>query len=82
MTITVYTTPSCQQCNATKRQLKLRNTPYQPVDLSVNQEAYDMVTKELGHNQAPVVVVKDGDRMVDHWSGFRPDRLKAVLAAA
>ena len=82
MTITVYTTENCQQCNATKRQLKLRDQPYTPVDLTENQEAYDMVTKELGHNQAPVVVIREGEELIDHWSGFRPDRLKAVLTAA
>lgn len=82
MTVTVYTSPSCVQCNATKRQLKLKNQPYDPVDVTENQDAYDFITKELGYIQVPVVVVKEGERLIDHWSGFRPDRLKAVLAAA
>jgi len=33
--------------------------------------------KSLGYQQAPVVVAGE-----DHWSGFRPDRIKAVAAAA
>jgi len=33
--------------------------------------------KGLGYQQAPVVVAGE-----DHWSGFRPDRIKAVAAAA
>jgi glutaredoxin-like protein NrdH len=31
----------------------------------------------LGYLQAPVVVAEH-----DHWSGFRPDRIKALAGAA
>jgi glutaredoxin-like protein NrdH len=31
----------------------------------------------LGYLQAPVVVAEN-----DHWSGFRPDRIKALAGAA
>nr|DAP03046.1 MAG TPA: glutaredoxin-like protein [Caudoviricetes sp.] len=44
-----------------------------------NQDAYDFVTKTLGYSQAPVVYV-DADGVVDHWSDFRPDRVKALAA--
>jgi len=33
--------------------------------------------KGLGYQQAPVVVAGE-----DHWSGFRPDRIKAIAAVA
>jgi glutaredoxin-like protein NrdH len=33
--------------------------------------------KSLGYVQAPVVVAGE-----DHWSGFRPDKIKAISGAA
>ncbi|MER2134167.1 MAG: glutaredoxin-like protein NrdH [Arthrobacter sp.] len=75
MTVTVYTTPSCQQCNMTKRWLTKNNIPFEAVDLTQSPEAAAMV-KGLGFTSAPVVVAGN-----DTWFGFRPDLL-APLAAA
>ena len=33
--------------------------------------------KSLGYVQAPVVITSQ-----DHWSGFRPDKIKAITADA
>ncbi|MFE3755580.1 redoxin NrdH [Nocardia tengchongensis] len=72
MTITVYTKPACVQCNATYRALDKAGVDYSVVDISENSDARDYVMA-LGYLQAPVVVAGD-----DHWSGFRPDRIKAL----
>ncbi|KJQ99410.1 NrdH-redoxin, partial [Gordonia sihwensis] len=48
---------------------------YVAVDISTNDDARDYVLS-LGYLQAPVVVAGD-----DHWSGFRPDRIKQLAAA-
>ena len=75
LSITVYTKPSCVQCNATKRALDKAGLAYNEVDLTQDAEALEAV-KSLGYQSAPVVFA-DGD----HWAGFRPDRIKAVAAA-
>ncbi|MGO1590690.1 MAG: glutaredoxin-like protein NrdH [Ancrocorticia sp.] len=72
MSITVYTKPSCVQCNATKRALAKAGLQWEEVDLTVDADALETV-KALGYQQAPVVFA-DGD----HWSGFRPDKIKAL----
>ena len=72
MTVTVYTKPACVQCNATYKALDKAGITYEKVDISVDDEAREYVLA-LGYLQAPVVVV-DGE----HWSGFRPDRIKAL----
>lgn len=72
MTITVYTKPACVQCNATYRALDKQGISYDVVDITEEQDALDYVMA-LGHLQAPVVVAGG-----DHWSGFRPDRIKAL----
>lgn len=69
MTITVYTKPSCVQCNATYRALDSKGIEYEVLDLSEDAAALEKV-KELGYLQAPVVVADD-----EHWSGFRPDKI-------
>jgi glutaredoxin-like protein NrdH len=76
MTITVYTKPACVQCTATYKALDKQGITYDSVDISLNTEARDYVMA-LGYLQAPVVVTEN-----EHWSGFRPDRIKALAGAA
>lgn len=75
MSITVYTKPACVQCNATYKALDKQGLEYEVVDISVDDEAREYVMA-LGHLQAPVVVAGG-----DHWSGFRPDRIKSLAHA-
>jgi glutaredoxin-like protein NrdH len=77
MAITVYTKPACVQCSATFRALDKNGiVDYDTVDISVDSQARDYVMS-LGYLQAPVVIAGD-----DHWSGFRPDRIKALTNPA
>lgn len=75
MSITVYSKPQCVQCTATKRALDKRGLTYAEVDLSQDPQAFQYV-KSLGFVQAPVVVTDQ-----DAWSGFRPDKVKALPLA-
>ena len=74
MSITVYTKPSCVQCNATYRALDAKGIEYEIHDLSEDAAALEQV-KALGYMQAPVVVTDEG-----HWSGFRPDKIDELAA--
>ncbi|MEJ2803959.1 glutaredoxin-like protein NrdH [Comamonadaceae bacterium PP-2] len=74
MSITVYTKPSCVQCNATYRALDRQGLAYEIVDLTQDEAALQKV-RDLGYQQAPIVVAGD-----DHWSGFRPDKISALVA--
>lgn len=74
MSVTVYTLPSCVQCDTTKRLLTRNNVEFTVIDLSEDEAAMNMV-RALGYAAAPVVVAGD-----EHWSGFRPDRLNALVA--
>lgn len=71
-TVTVYSKPSCVQCDATKRHLNKIDVAYDVVDVSVDEEAFNYVVG-LGYSAVPVVVVGD-----DHWSGYQPDKLNAL----
>lgn len=86
--ITVYSKPRCPQCDATARLLNRMGAPYAKVDVTEDDVAYAFV-KQLGYQQVPVVVVRDrhveGDgrdgNVVEHWSGFNPDRVKRAATA-
>lgn len=76
MTITVYTKPACVQCNATQKALERAGLEYDLIDISLDDDARDYVMA-MGYVQAPVVTAG-----ADHWSGFRPDRIKALAEQA
>lgn len=77
MGITVYSKPACVQCNATKKALDRAGLDYEVIDISLDDAARDYVMS-LGYLQAPVVTTSTGD----HWSGFRPDRIREIAALA
>lgn len=70
--ITVFTTPSCVQCGATKRLMDSLGIEYTTVDLTQDPESLARV-KSLGYGQAPVVFAGNED----HWSGFQPEKIRA-----
>jgi glutaredoxin-like protein NrdH len=76
MTITVYSKPSCVQCDATHRALEKSGLAYEVVDITEDAAARDYVLS-LGYLQAPVVVAGQ-----DHWSGYRPDQIRALVVQA
>ncbi|MEV8166198.1 glutaredoxin domain-containing protein [Rothia kristinae] len=78
MTITVYTKTDCQQCTATKRWLDNRGHTYQTINLEESPDDLAAI-QELGHLQAPVVIVSKGGGPDVHWSGFNPTQLSAYL---
>ncbi len=74
MGITVYSKPKCVQCDATTREMDNKGIVYNKVDVSEDAEALAKITA-LGYRQAPVVITDN-----DHWSGFRPDKIKTLAA--
>ncbi len=76
MTIRVYSKPACVQCDATKRTLEKSGLAYEVVDITQDDTAREHVLS-LGYLQAPVVVAGE-----EHWSGYRPDRIRALVVQA
>lgn len=70
--VTVYSKPSCVQCNATYRALDSKGIKYEVRDLTEEPEALAKFKAE-GLLQAPVVVT---DR--ETWTGFRPDLIATI----
>lgn len=72
MSITVYTKPSCVQCDATKRHLKKLNLDFDTIDITQDQAALDKILA-MGFQAAPVVITDD-----DAWAGYKPDKLDGL----
>lgn len=72
MSVTVYTKPSCVQCDATKRHLDKLGIEYSTVDITVDLEAFDMIV-EKGFKAAPVVIADDSA-----WAGYQPDKIDGL----
>lgn len=76
MSITVYSKPHCVQCDATKRALRKHDLEFEDVDVTQDTQALQTLTA-LGYKSAPVVFANG-----DHWSGFRPDKIKNLAKQA
>ncbi len=70
--ITLYSKPNCVQCTATKTYLDRNEIPYEPVDVTQDESAYNHIVG-LGYQQVPVI--EAGGR---HWSGFDPGQLATL----
>lgn len=71
---TVYTKPSCVQCDMTKRYMDKNGIEYTTVDITQDQEALDMILG-MGFSSAPVVI--SGDLS---FAGFQPDKINLLIA--
>lgn len=72
--ITVYTTPTCAFCHATKQYLKSKNIAFNEVDLSHEPNAAQILIDKSGQLGVPVIDVS-GTVVV----GFDRSRLDILL---
>jgi glutaredoxin-like protein NrdH len=71
---TVYTKPSCVQCDMTKKMLDKIGVDYKTVDIMEDSDAMEMILG-MGFKSAPVVITD-----TDSWAGFNPDKINSLAA--
>lgn len=71
--LTIFSQPSCVQCTAAERRAIAKNIPYQKIDVTEYEDAYELVTKEWGYLRAPVLYYNG-----EHRTGFDPDFIDSV----
>ena len=77
--LTVYSKPSCMQCEMTKMWLNQNKIPFETVDTGAIPEALELL-RHYGWQTLPVVAIDD--EISDNsktWSGFQIDKLEALL---
>jgi len=80
LTVTVYTTDGCVQCDLSKKLLQREGITYREFRVDEDDQALNFV-KGMGYLAAPVIVVgfEDGHPLSgDHWAGFNPEKIKAL----
>lgn len=77
--VTLYSKSDCKQCDMTKKVLNQKGITYKEFRIDEDDQALE-VAKGLGYLQAPVVVVgfEHPSMGGEHWSGFQPDKLRAL----
>ena len=76
--VTIYTTPTCGYCKATKEFFTNNNVEYTEIDVSSNQEKAREMIEKSGQMGVPVVIIKEGEKE-DLIVGFDQQRLSTVL---
>lgn len=78
MFLNFYSKPACVGCTATQRKLDKHSVPHEKFDI-LEDANYELVSS-LGHAQAPVLtVVSETGEIVDHWSGYSPDKIERYM---
>lgn len=73
--VTVYTKPSCPNCDKTKKLLDKFGVEYVTEDLT-DDSNYDalIIFKARGFMAAPIVVTDQ-----ETWSGFKPSKIESLV---
>lgn len=72
--ITVYTTPTCPWCHATKEFLDSKKIKYQEMDVSNNKKAAAEMVKKSGQYGVPVTDI-DGAIII----GFDQEKIEQLI---
>jgi glutaredoxin len=75
--------PSCQPCRLTVTMMDAKKIEYEKINILRPENR--QIWKDLqaaGHTQLPVVMVshKGGPRDGDCWTGFRPEKIRGLMA--
>lgn len=58
--VVIFTTPTCQFCNAAKRYLREKGINFKEIDVSRDQQALrDMMRKTGGNTGVPVILINN-----------------------
>ena len=72
--LTIYGTPSCGSCVATKVAARRAGIPFEFVDLTDDRETTELLRGANGARLTlPVVITETGQR----WEGYRRDLIRA-----
>jgi glutaredoxin-like YruB-family protein len=59
MTTTIYTTPTCGYCKATKEFFKNNNVEYSEVDVTTDTAAAQKIIEKSGQMGVPVITIEN-----------------------
>ncbi len=79
--VTIYTTPTCTYCRATKAFFTQHHIAYREVDAAADRSAARLIVEKTGQLGVPVTIItKDGTESI--VLGFDQKKFRAVLGIA
>ena len=57
--MTIYTSPSCTNCQALKKYIKIINVEYKEIDVSIDQDAFSKVVIKTKKMELAIIEYKD-----------------------
>lgn len=76
--VTIYTTPTCGYCKASKEYFGANNVEYTEVDVSADQDKAKEMIEKSGQMGVPVIVIGEGEEE-QIIVGFDQPRLASAL---
>ena len=76
--VTIYTTPTCSYCRATKELFQQHNVTYTEVDVSRDQKIAREMIQKSGQMGVPVILIGEGKDM-EIVVGYDRARLSKAL---
>ncbi len=74
--VTIYSQPTCPDCNNAKAYLDRKGVPYEDINVKDNKKAMDEMVKKYGIRVTPVIII--GDQVM---VGFNGPKIKKILGA-
>jgi len=72
--MTIYTSPSCTNCQALKKYLKIINVEYKEIDVSIDQESLTKIIPKIDELKLPIA-----ENNGKYVTGFNITKLKEIL---
>lgn len=70
----LYTSPSCTNCQALKKYLKIINVEYKEIDVSIDQESLTKIIPKIDELKLPIA-----ENNGKYVTGFNITKLKEIL---
>ncbi len=68
-TVTLYTIPGCEHCDAAREDLEWREVPFEEIDIEQNAAARAVLIALTGGVRTVPVIVEDGKPPLIGWMG-------------
>lgn len=67
------------QCTASERKLKQNEIDFVHEDATTMENLAFIKSLDEGYMRAPIMTVSVDGVIVDHWTGYRPDKIDALV---
>lgn len=79
--VKLYGKENCVQCTALERKLTERKIDFDHEDATTAENLQFIKSLDPGYSRAPIVTVSENGVIVDHWTGYRPDKIDELATA-